>query len=406
MCGYRYADGRRVPSKTASGDFRTGDIGVIEEDGLVRVVGRKKEIIIRAGTNIVPEAIDAVLRKHPAVAECKTVGVSDDLIGERVITAWVPAPGAHPSQKELRRFLAERVSQEFLPDHIQTVARLPRTAVGKIALADLRKLVSGVTAREAFAAINKQKFKRAQPRDADSIVRAFQARLLADMPLGFLSYWGVGTRSELAQVDLDALARLSELIDAARSVSGVDAVFDVLLAEVHPELNGKPRDRIARYHSAIRRECDRLGFRCVSEAEIWESAGLDVDEILAEAEVTSAASLCEQMGIGEEPLDRLRSASRRHAEGVDPELALRAYLLACAREREVVSKRFAGSILFTSSPPSFSFLNPNLPTMFIFSYRHGSTEKPWFVDELTDRGPLAPGAAASGSPTGESTLCR
>ena len=100
MCGYRDVEGRSIQGLEGDGGFRTGDLGVIEDDGLVRVVGRCKEIIIRAGVNIVPETIDAVLRTHSAVADCKTVGIPDDSLGERVVTACVPAPRlpAHPGR--------------------------------------------------------------------------------------------------------------------------------------------------------------------------------------------------------------------------------------------------------------------------------------------------------------------
>jgi acyl-CoA synthetase (AMP-forming)/AMP-acid ligase II len=385
MCGYRHADGRRTSGLTSRGSLRTGDLGLIEPDGLVRVVGRRKEIIIRGGVNLVPEAIDAVLRTQPAVADCKTVGVADEQFGERVVTAYVAAAGAAPTRAELRRFLVERLSNESLPDEIVPVTRLPRTAVGKVALADLRNLVSGAWARDIFAAVNRSKNKRAKTPDPEGVVRAFQARLLADEPLGFLVYWGAGRRAELAQVDTDALARLHRFISAAQTVPGVRVKLDVLLMEVHARINGKPGDRVWRYHSAVRRACEELGFHCTVESDLWRSAGLDIERIHAEAAATTEAALRARFEIEEECFDRLRAACQRHAEGLDPEQALKSYVLACAAEGETVAERFRGSVFLTSSPPSLAFLNPKLPTLFIFSYRHGSTEKPWFVDEVSSR---------------------
>jgi hypothetical protein len=87
------------------------------------------------------------------------------------------------------------------------------------------------------------------------------------------------------------------------------------------------------------------------------------------------------MGISADALDILRTAAVRHAEELEPDLALKTYLSACHAERETVSRWFANSVLLTSSPQQLSFLLPRLPTMFIFSYRHGSTEKPWFIDD-------------------------
>jgi hypothetical protein len=309
MSGYRYVDGRRTPSRTANGEFRTGDLGVIEKDGLVRVVGRLKEIIIRGGANIVPETIDAVLRTHPLIADCKTVGVSDEQFGERAVTACVAAAGAHPTRAELRQFLVSRLSNESIPDEIVLLARLPRTPVGKIALSDLRKLVSGESARSAFAAINRSKYKRAQPSDPERATRFFQLQLLGGEPLKFLTYWGVGKREEVAQVDFTALYWLREYIDSARTNPGVEVELDVLLADIHAYSNGKPAERVARYHGEIRRACDQVGFRCTSLSEIWQSAGLDFGAVQAEALTADVESLSTRMGISAPALEFLRDAS-------------------------------------------------------------------------------------------------
>ena len=114
------------------------------------------------------------------------------------------------------------------------------------------------------------------------------------------------------------------------------------------------------------------------------SAGLNVDEIRTKAREADKAWLCSQAGAAPAALEFLRRAAQRHAEGVDPKIALCSYLLACASECVPVAQRFAGSVFLTFSPPNLAFLNPKLPTMFINSHRRHTAEKPWFVDDIPD----------------------
>src|SRR5581483_11308768 len=81
---------------TADGFLRTGDLGCFDADGLLRIVGRRKEIIIKSGINIVPDEIDAVLRQMPGIADAKTIGLPDEVLGESVCSVCVPREGAAP----------------------------------------------------------------------------------------------------------------------------------------------------------------------------------------------------------------------------------------------------------------------------------------------------------------------
>ncbi|MFM7143231.1 MAG: class I adenylate-forming enzyme family protein, partial [Alphaproteobacteria bacterium] len=95
----------------ADGFYHTGDLGVLDADGFLRLVGRKKEMYIRGGYNVYPVEVEAALGDHPAIAQVAVVGVPDPVLGERGVAFLVPRPGAQPpGLDEVRRFLADRVA--------------------------------------------------------------------------------------------------------------------------------------------------------------------------------------------------------------------------------------------------------------------------------------------------------
>jgi malonyl-CoA/methylmalonyl-CoA synthetase len=118
---------------TADGWFRTGDIGELDGDGYLRLVGRARELIITGGLNVYPREVEDVLLEHPAVAEVAVAGTADADWGE-VVTAWVvPARGASPPEAdELAGFAADRLARFKCPRRIVFVDALPRNALGKV----------------------------------------------------------------------------------------------------------------------------------------------------------------------------------------------------------------------------------------------------------------------------------
>jgi oxalate---CoA ligase len=116
--------------------FRTGDQGILDEDGYLHLTGRIKELIIRAGENIAPREIDEVLLAHPAVAEAVCFGVPHTTWGEEVEAAVVlrpeTPPGAVDMQADLIAFCRGRLADFKCPKKIHLVASIPRTATGKI----------------------------------------------------------------------------------------------------------------------------------------------------------------------------------------------------------------------------------------------------------------------------------
>jgi len=112
--------------------FRTGDQGILDEDGYLHLTGRLKELIIRAGENIAPREIDEVLLAHPAVAEAVCFGVPHATWGEEVEAAVVLHPETQAGEAELVAFCRARLADFKCPKKIHMVASIPRTATGKI----------------------------------------------------------------------------------------------------------------------------------------------------------------------------------------------------------------------------------------------------------------------------------
>jgi long-chain acyl-CoA synthetase len=128
-------DGSR--STWADGWLHSGDLGYLDPDGFVWVVGRQKEVIIRGGHNIVPGEVEAVLFAHPDIADAAVAGIPHPVLGED-IAAWIVArPGPTPSVTALREFLLARLADYKVPRRITLVDVLPRNEAGKVLKAQL-----------------------------------------------------------------------------------------------------------------------------------------------------------------------------------------------------------------------------------------------------------------------------
>jgi malonyl-CoA/methylmalonyl-CoA synthetase len=113
------------------GWFRTGDLGSLDPDGYLRILGRSKELIISGGLNVYPREVEDVLMSHPDVAEVAVVGRPSDEWGEEV-TAFVVPAGAAPSAERLLEFAAERLASFKRPRRLEFIDALPRNAMGKV----------------------------------------------------------------------------------------------------------------------------------------------------------------------------------------------------------------------------------------------------------------------------------
>ena len=134
-CSFRgYWDDHDLTEQTMpDGWLRTGDLGYLDDDGYLSLVGRKKEIIKSGGMTIIPAEIEAVLYQHPAVLEAAVVGSPDEVWGERVLAFVAVKPGTAVSPEELIDFCGERLAAYKKPRSVQFLASLPKTGIGKIA---------------------------------------------------------------------------------------------------------------------------------------------------------------------------------------------------------------------------------------------------------------------------------
>jgi len=115
------------------GWLRTGDLGLLDDRGLLRLAGRQKEMFIRGGYNVYPAEVESVLADHPLVAEVVVVPRPDAVMGELGVAVVVPTdPDRPPGLDELRAFLEPKLARYKLPEAVRIVTALPLTAMQKI----------------------------------------------------------------------------------------------------------------------------------------------------------------------------------------------------------------------------------------------------------------------------------
>ena len=122
---------------TRDGFFRSGDIGVMDERGYVRIVDRKKDMVLVSGFNVYPNEVEGVVASHPGVLECAVVGVPDANTGEAV-KLFVVRRDPSLTAEQLQDFCHEQLTGYKRPKHIEFRNELPKTNVGKILRRELR----------------------------------------------------------------------------------------------------------------------------------------------------------------------------------------------------------------------------------------------------------------------------
>ncbi|MCJ7815581.1 MAG: AMP-binding protein, partial [Xanthomonadales bacterium] len=132
MKGYWNDPARTAETVDPDGWLHSGDLGVMDDDGYVQVVGRLKDMIIRGGENIYPREIEEFLFTHPGIQEAKAVGVADKKYGEEVCV-WVQLKnGAVLTEDEIRAFCKDHIAHFKVPRYIRIVKSFPMTVTGKV----------------------------------------------------------------------------------------------------------------------------------------------------------------------------------------------------------------------------------------------------------------------------------
>ena len=140
MQGYWNLPKETAKTITSDGWLKTGDLGHLDKENRLFIsAGRKKDLIIRAGENVSPLAIENALMNHPAIAEVAAVGVSDERAGERVKVCIALRPETTTTESELKSYCQKNLPAFMVPDYFQFMEELPKNATGKILKTELKK---------------------------------------------------------------------------------------------------------------------------------------------------------------------------------------------------------------------------------------------------------------------------
>jgi long-chain acyl-CoA synthetase len=137
MAGYWQRPDETAKVMTADGFFRTGDIGVMNAEGHIKIVDRKKDMVLVSGFNVYPNEVEDVVASHPGVLECAVVGVPDAQAGEAVVL-FVARKDPTLTAQALKDFCAQQLTAYKRPKYVIFRQELPKTNVGKVLRRELR----------------------------------------------------------------------------------------------------------------------------------------------------------------------------------------------------------------------------------------------------------------------------
>lgn len=142
MKGYVSGDEKELGKIDDQGRLRTGDLGRVDEDGHLFLVGRSSEMIKSAGERIFPQEIEDVVAEHPAVREVAVIGIKDDTLGEKVVAYVVLAPGSEVDRAQFRNHCLSKLPFVRVPKEFRVVDELPKTASGKVSRGKLKQIAA------------------------------------------------------------------------------------------------------------------------------------------------------------------------------------------------------------------------------------------------------------------------
>ncbi len=140
MLGYWENEKRTLQAIDKSGWIHSEDLGTMDDEGYIRIVGRIKDMIIRGGENIYPREIEEFLYTHPAIRNAQVIGVPDEKYGEEVM-AWIKlADGATLTDEEVKRFCKDKIAYYKIPRYIKFTDSFPMTVTGKVRKMQMREM--------------------------------------------------------------------------------------------------------------------------------------------------------------------------------------------------------------------------------------------------------------------------
>src|SRR5262249_20605597 len=195
------------------GWFRTGDLGYLDRDGYLFIVGRIKDVINRGGQKIAPAEVEEALLSHPDVAEAAVFAIPHGRLGEDVAAVVVLRPDAKVSAQKLGNFARERLARFKVPGLIRIVPEIPKTPGGKIK-------------RGGLAAALSTKLPRGRAKRGSKMVppRAELERQLASIWADLLELDRIGIDQDVFALGADSLT-LTQMLSRLRMHLGVDFSF-------------------------------------------------------------------------------------------------------------------------------------------------------------------------------------
>lgn len=142
MKGYYRQPGETSHSFDDDGYFLTGDLGMIDDEGYLHIVGRRKELIIRGGFNVYPREVEDRLHAHPAVMDVAVVGLPHEVLGEQVCACVVPVEGAIITGEEIKEWCRGALADFKVPDLVRFFDSFPLTGSGKVRRVELARMLS------------------------------------------------------------------------------------------------------------------------------------------------------------------------------------------------------------------------------------------------------------------------
>jgi len=142
MRGYYRQPGETAHVFTDDGYFLTGDLGMIDDEGYIHVVGRRKEMIIRGGFNVYPREVEDRLHAHPAVLDVAVVGLPHEVLGEVACACIVLVEGAIVTGDEIKDFCRDALADYKIPDLVRFLDSFPMTGSGKVRRVELARMIS------------------------------------------------------------------------------------------------------------------------------------------------------------------------------------------------------------------------------------------------------------------------
>ena len=133
------------------GWLRTGDLGVMREDGCIHITGRSRDVIIRGGENIYPREVEEFLYTHPKVGEVQVIGIPNERLGE-IVVAWIRLrPSMEATEEEIKNFCKGQIAYFKVPEHVRFVTEFPATLSGKIQKYKMREFEIDARGLQAVA---------------------------------------------------------------------------------------------------------------------------------------------------------------------------------------------------------------------------------------------------------------